>query len=143
MLSRGSRVTQVSPAAIYKKLTDNADRLITSDKKRANLDIVIDFHWFFLHSLYHKRKKMLKNPLGNWRYNATSTENLLEKTLKVIPVVASGKFPVVKFTNIGNVFSGERLIVIYSFPSGPDPYAIKEILMETIGNDISWSGVSI
>jgi len=96
-------------------------------------------HWFFLHSKYHKNNRTYKNYIGKWKYDAVSAEDLFEKVLKIIPLVASKRFPVAKFTNIANVFTGEKLIVVYCFPFGITPDNIGKILTEKGFKNIYWS----
>jgi len=93
----------------------------------------------YLHSKYHKENKTYRNYTGKWKYDAVSEEELFEKVCKIIPLVASKKFPVAKFTNIANVLSGEKLIVVYCFPFGPSPREVKNILTRQGLKNIYWS----
>ena len=127
-----------TPSEIYKLVAERADRLIGSRDERQNLDIVIDIHWFFLHSMSHKQREQWKRHAGKWKYRAHSREDLIEKACRLLPAVASGRLPVVKFTNVANVFTGEMLIVAYCFASGPGAEETKKTLLETIRGEIYW-----
>jgi hypothetical protein len=128
-----------NPAAIYKILQERAAELILKESEKANLDIVIDYHYFFLHSSVHKNNFSFRHQYGNWKYDAESFENLFDMASKLIPYVASGKLPVVKFTNMANVFTGEKQLVVYSFPSGPAPPEVGEIVKREISEKIYWN----
>lgn len=127
-----------SPAIIYKHLKTHADKVIALETDCKNLDIVIDIHWFFLHSRYHKENFDCKKHIGKWKYDASSPEDLIEKALKVLPFVAKGDFPVVKFTNLPNVFSGEKQIVFFCFPFGPSPKEAQVLLEEKMKVNVYW-----
>lgn len=127
-----------SPAEIYKHLTTYADKALGSHTDRKNLDVVMDIHWFFMHSKYHKENFDYKKHINKWKYDASSPEDLIEKALTVIPFVAKGDFPVVKFTNLPNVFSGEKQIVFFCFPFGPSPIKAQKLLKEKMRIDVYW-----
>ncbi len=127
-----------SGASIFKYLSEHSDKTINLPSERDNLELVMDLHWFFLYSRYHKENYNYKRHIGKWKYDATSSRDLLEKVLIILPIVASGMFPVAKFTNLANVFSGEKKIVVYCFPFGPSPYETGGILKEKIGDGIYW-----
>lgn len=131
-------ISEKWPSSIYKLLNRQAELVIISREDRANLDIVMDIHWIFLHSLYHKQNTNYKRHTGKWKYDADSQEDLIEKAKQVMPLVADRTFPVVKFTNLGNVFSGEMLLVVYCFPFGPQPAEAKRLLIEQGLNTIYW-----
>ena len=137
-MNKTDKTENLSPASIYRLLTSHADKILVSRKERENLDIVIDMHWFFLHSRYHKEQFNYKKHIGKWKYDAVSFEDLLARVLVLMPSVAAGDLPVVKFTNIPNVTSGEKLIVVYCFPFGPGPEQARDILIEKIGPEIYW-----
>lgn len=128
-----------SPAVIYRNLMSFVNNEIESTKERENFEAIMDIHWFFLHSKYHRRNFSFKKHIGKWKYYATSYNDLYYKVYKVIPLVAEGKLPVVKFTNLCNVFSGEKMIVAYCFPFGPRPEETRDFLVNSIGDDIIWS----
>lgn len=133
-----NEIVNQSPAFIYRLLSFYADQMLFSRKDRENLEIVIDIHWFFLYSKYHREQFNYKKHIGKWKYDAISVKDLLDKVLNLLPSVASGDLPVVKFTNIPNVNTGEKLIVAYCFPFGPSPAQAKDILAEKIGTGIYW-----
>ena len=127
-----------SPQVIYRNLMSFAKKEIESAKERENFEVIIDIHWFFLHSRYHKQNFNYKKHIGKWKYFAISYQDLHDKVYRVIPLVAQGKLPVVKFTNLGNVFSGEKMIVAYCFPFGPSPEEARGFLVSSIGDEIIW-----
>lgn len=127
-----------SPALIYRDIMSFVNNKIESANERENFEAIIDIHWFFLHSKYHKRNFNYKRHIGNWRYCAASYKDLIDKVYRVIPLVAEGKLPVVKFTNLGNVFSGEKMIVAYCFPFGPSREEARNLLVNSIGEEIIW-----
>ena len=127
-----------SPASIFRYLESNADETILSKKDRGNLEIITDIHWIFLHSRFHKKSGKSKHHIGKWKHDANSYEDLLDKILKIIPHVATGEFPVVKFTNYPNVFSGEKTIVIYCFPDCLNPVETRKILERETGIYVYW-----
>ncbi len=110
--------SHVSPAIIFRQLNELADKSINSKRIRQNLNIKIDFHWFFLHSEYYKKKYTCNKHIGKWKYQATSYEDLIEKISIILPIVAHNKISIAKLTNVGNVFSGEKLLLVYCFPFG-------------------------
>ncbi len=128
----------MSPASIFRYLEANANENILSRRERKNLLIKMDIHWFFLHSSFHKKYHKCKQYIGKWKYDALSYEDFFEKILKLLPSVAKGELPVVKFTNYPNVFSGEKKIVIYCFPDGSDPIESKKRLKTELGIDVYW-----
>lgn len=127
-----------SPALIYRCLMDHAGNTIANKDTLANLDIIMDFHWFFLHSKKAKEQFNTKRHSGKWKYDATSVEDLIHKAKAILPLVASGDFPVAKFTNIANVFSGEKLIVVYCFNFGHSAKETGDIFSEAVGEDVYW-----
>jgi hypothetical protein len=127
-----------SPAIIYKRLTDYLNESCIEQVVRDNLDIVIDFHWFFLQSKKHKTEFGLRNPVGKWKYYAVSFDVLQESIFRLMPIVAVGLLPLVKFTNVGNVFSGEKEIVVYCFSFGPSQIEAKTILTDILGDGMVW-----
>lgn len=127
-----------SPAEIYRKLTTCIEKTVVSPEERNNVEVIIDMHWFFIHSKYHKQNFQYKKHIGKWKYCATSNKNLYDHVFKLIPLVAEGKLPVVKFTNTGNVFTGEKTIVVYCFPFGPTPKDAESFLIDTIGKTFFW-----
>ncbi|MFC1857701.1 hypothetical protein ACFL9U_06680, partial [Thermodesulfobacteriota bacterium] len=68
-----------SPATIYRKLIHYMEEKIESVKERDNVDIIIDIHWFFIHSKYHKRNFNYKKHIGKWKYYATSYTDFYDK----------------------------------------------------------------
>ncbi len=129
---------KTAPIDIYKLLTTVSDKVIKSSDDRANLQIIMDIHWFFLYSKSLKEDKRYKKHIGKWKYHAVSPSDLFKNISQILPSVASATLPVVKFTNIANVFSGERLIVVYCFPTGPDPTEAKNILTSMGWCDFFW-----
>jgi len=125
------------PFEIMKWLLECVDSAGLSKEERANLDIVIDIHWFFLHSKFHKENYNYKKHIGKWKYDAPSGDKLFHAVKELIPAVARKVLPVVKFTNTGNVLTGERLIVAYCFPFGPEPLEVRNVLLGK-GLDIYW-----
>lgn len=128
-----------NPAAIFKRLKKRADQIITAESERINLDIVIDYHWFFLHSITHKDNFSFKHNFGKWKYHADSFDDLFDKASLLLPYVASGRLPVVKFTNIANVFSGEKQLVVYSFKFGLSPAEVGQIVKSEISDSAYWN----
>ncbi len=127
-----------TPAIIYRQLSEFANYNIESVKFKKNFELIIDYHWFFLHSKYHKYKHGCKKHTGKWKYHAVSDQDLLTKVTKLLPFIAQGKLPVTKFTNIGNIFTDEKIIVIYCFPFSLNPLEIKNLLINEGINDIFW-----
>ena len=117
---------------------DFIEQKINPDKTRHNIDIIIDIHWFFIHSLRHKQEYNIKKHIGKWKFFASSNADLYKTIYEMLPLVAAGKLPVFKFTNLGNVFSGEKTIVAYCFPFGPSPSECKSILRPILGQDPIW-----
>ena len=130
--------TNQSPGVIYQNVMSFVNNEIESTKERENFEAVIDMRWFFLHSKYHKRYFSYKKHIGKWKDCAASYEVLISRVYKVIPLVGQGKLPAVKFTNLGNVFSGERMMVAYCFPFGPSSEEAKNLLVNSIGDDVVW-----
>ncbi len=130
--------TAKSPALIYKRLAEYARSSIPEEKLFSNLDIIMDFHWFFLHSKESKKNFNTKRHIGKWKYDARSVENLFLIAEAILPLVASGDFPVAKFTNIANVFSGEKLIVVYCFDFGLTPMETGSLFREVAGEGVYW-----
>ena len=64
-----------------------------------------------------------------------SEKDLYDQVYNLLPLVAEGTLPVVKFTNLGNVFTDEKTIVIYCFPFGPSPKKARAILTHAIGEE--------
>lgn len=124
----------LSPAIIHKSIMD----ILVDSPVNDNLQIVIDFHWFFLQSRRHKAKSGLKNYSGKWKYYAASADVFMESVFNLVPLVASGELPLVKFTNVANVFTGEKEIVAYCFPSGPAKAEAESILAGILGDGIVW-----
>ena len=131
-------VTRKSPAEIFCKITTCLNDTVAPAGERDNVEVIIDMHWFFIHSKYHKKNFQYKKHIGKWKHYATSDESLYDNVFKLIPLVAEGKLPVVKFTNTGNVFTGEKTIVVYCFPFGPTPKDAESILIDTIGKTFFW-----
>lgn len=125
------------PAAVRKALEDFADAHVPLARDRDNLEIVIAMHWFFLHSREHKQRAGPLKHCGKWKIAPASADALLATVRTLLPVVAAGVLPVMKFTNLGNVFSGEHLAVVYCFPSGPSPAAARDLLRQE-GLDARW-----
>ncbi len=127
-----------TPALIYRQLSEFIDNNIKSAKLKQNLELIIDYHWFFIHSNHHKRQYNCKNHIGKWKYYAISNQDLLTNVTKILPLIAQGKLPVAKFTNISNVFTDEKTIVVYCFPFQSDPLEIKNYLTKNGLKDIFW-----
>ena len=127
------------PAVIYKRLIHNARENIYAEF-RDNLDIVLDLHWIFLHSKIFKFRPNInfRQHIGKWKYDASSADDLFEKVFMLLPYVAEDKLPVVKFTNIGNVFSGEKLIVVYYCPNSTPHKEIRQILYDKLKIPFYW-----
>ena len=127
-----------NPAKIYRALNEHLNRLDMERQAKDNLNIVIDFHWFFLQSKRHKSEFGLKNPSGKWKYYAASTAVFQASVFRFLPLAAAGELPLVKFTNTGNVFTREKEIVAYCFPSGPAKAGAEGILEKVLGGGIVW-----
>jgi len=127
-----------SPAEIYRQLTTCINDTVAHPEERDNVEVIIDMHWFFIHSKYHKKNFQYKKHIGKWKHYGTSDKSLYDNVFKLIPLVAEGKLPVVKFTNTGNVFTGEKTIVVYCFPFGPTPKDAESILIDAIGKTFFW-----
>lgn len=125
----------ISPADLYKLLASFASDNLPSNS-RNNLDIVLDYHWIFLHSKQFKETNRLNSHryIGKWKYDAENSTELIETAKKLISLVADNRLPVVKMTNMGNVHSGECQLVVYCFPETAEPLLVKQL----IGKDFYW-----
>jgi len=108
-----------------------------SANNHSNLEVTPGIHWIFMQSLKHKGLEAFKNNCGKWKYDATDNDDLTQAE-RLIPYVVEGKLPVVKITNIGNVFSGDRLIVVYCFSEEAKPAESGELLNQMFDGQFYW-----
>lgn len=123
------RVT--SPALVVRRLKEFAGH-------HANLEITPDIHWIFLRSLSHKGLPAFRRHCGKWKCDAADDDDLLARTRRLIPLICDGELPLIKITNRGNVFSDERLIVVYCFPQEATPEKTGEILDRMFSGRFYW-----
>ncbi len=103
-----------------------------------NIEITLDYHWVFLNSRDIKERENVIKHNGKWKFDAASGEALIRAAEALIPFVADGRMQLVKFTNLPNVYTGQRALVGYSFPHGFGPWGIGELMKGALGSSVYW-----
>lgn len=125
---------KISPAQIVKQLKDK----VAGHPQAANIEVTPDIHWIFIRSIMHKSDPAVKKHCGKWKYDAQDNESLISRVCDLLPLVANGKLPVIKLTNIGNVFTDERVIVVYCFDDIATPTGTRESLEKNFKGQFYW-----
>jgi hypothetical protein len=104
-----------------------------------HIEIITDHHWIFLHNrTFTQGGSVYRRRTGKYKYDAIHNSDLLLSVCSLAPLVADNLLPVVKFTNIANVQSGEKLIVAYCVKGIAEPHAVKKLMQRELGERVYW-----